>query len=59
MSDWQPTPELRFVTRVHQYDSGLAETRQILQQKWSLACADGDADWWTYEWRDVPLVGEE
>ncbi len=65
-----PTVELRFIRREVTIpitdDIGRAETRFILQQKWS-GCSDvfpqsltGDlAPTMVEEWRDVPTVDEE
>ncbi len=59
MSDWQATPELRFVERDTQ--DGMFK---ILQQKWErqldYETATHYKGEWEFEWRDVPLhEGEE
>jgi hypothetical protein len=53
MSDWYPTPELRFVERVSAISG---ERVSVLQQRWR--CDNFDACAVETEWRDVPLVEE-
>ena len=55
MSDWYPTPELRFVVRDIQIN-GMYVERNVLQQGWRRDNFDVCAV--ETEWRDVPLVEE-
>ena len=57
MSDWYPTPELRFVFRSERIDEGRAMYATVLQQLWRRDNFDACAV--ETEWRDVPLVEEK
>ena len=62
MSDYQATPELRFVERsvpAPELGENLGRITKILQQKWIckvLAYGTGEV---LESWRDVPLVADE
>ena len=58
MTEWKPTPELRFVETI---DADYEGRRCVLQQKWIKAHPQmqGERITWDEEWRDVPLVEEE
>ena len=61
MNDWQPTMNLRFVTRRYPYDDipGAIRTVRILQQQWELETKGYGVTETEYEWRDVPEVSDE
>jgi len=55
MTEWQATPELRFVKRYLNSD----KSTDTLQQKWVRPGRDWEGCAVTkFEWRDVPIVEE-